>query len=94
MSEFRDKDLTFHIGHEELIIRQRYEVTSIVNDILIAVWFIIGSVLFFNEDTTMLGTWFFLAGSVQLLIRPIIRLTRRIHITRLGGSQTEATHDF
>lgn len=90
----RDKDITVRIGHEELTIRQRYEVASIINDILIAVWFITGTILFFNEDTVTLGTWFFLIGSVQLLIRPMIRLARRIHITRMGSPSPEAPHDF
>lgn len=94
MSEPADKDLTIHIGHDELVIRQRYEVASIINDILIAAWFVIGSILFFNEDTTTSGTWFFLVGSIQLLIRPVIRLTRRVHITRLGNLQPETAHDF
>lgn len=56
-------ELTVTIGHEELVIRQRWEVVSIVNDILIAVWFIIGSTLFFHESTTAAGTWLFLIGS-------------------------------
>ncbi|MDZ7918277.1 MAG: YrhK family protein [Rhodococcus sp. (in: high G+C Gram-positive bacteria)] len=84
-------DLTFTIGHEELVIRQRWEVVSIVNDILIAVWFIIGSVLFFQESTTVIGTWFFLLGSIELLIRPLIRLVRRVHLTRVRGGQSVAT---
>lgn len=35
--------VVLHFGNKELFIRQRYEVISIVNDILIAVWFPIGS---------------------------------------------------
>jgi hypothetical protein len=77
--------LTFHIGRDELIIRQRYEVASIANDILIALWFIIGSVLFFSAATTTAGTWCFLVGSIELLIRPVIRLARRVHLTRIAG---------
>ena len=87
--------LTFHIGHEELVIRKRYEVVSIVNDILVALWFIVGSALFFSEDTTTLGTWFFLVGSIELLIRPLIRLSRRVHLARMyPDTPTEAGHDF
>lgn len=78
--------LTVTIGREELVIRQRWEVISIVNDILIAVWFIIGSILFFGESTTTAGTWLFLAGSVELLIRPVIRLSRRLHIQRVRST--------
>lgn len=86
--------LTLHIGREELIIRGRYEVLSIVNDILIAVWFTIGSILFFFPGTTTAGTWLFLLGSLQLLIRPAIRLTRRIHLVRVGAPPSETTRDF
>jgi len=88
--------LTIHIGRDELIIRKRYEVLSIVNDILVALWFIVGSVLFFSDATTIAGTWCFLAGSVELLIRPVIRLTRRVHLTRIAGSTAavETSQDF
>jgi hypothetical protein len=74
--------LVLRIGHEELFIRKCYEVLSIINDILIAVWFIVGSALFFSEETTTLGTWLFLLGSIELGIRPIIRLSRHLHLRR------------
>lgn len=88
--------LTVTIGREELIIRQRWEVVSITNDILIALWFIIGSLLFFHENTTTAGTWLFLIGSIELLIRPAIRLARRVHITRLHPHTrpTDDSNDF
>ena len=88
--------LTIHIGRDELIIRKRYEVASIGNDILVALWFIVGSILFFSDATTIAGTWCFLAGSVELLIRPLIRLSRRVHLTRLAGpaAAVETSQDF
>ena len=88
--------LTIRIGHDELIIRKRYEVLSIVNDILVALWFIVGSILFFSDATTIAGTWCFLAGSIELLIRPLIRLSRRVHLTRIAGrdAAVETSADF
>lgn len=83
------EQLTLTFGREELIIRQRWEVVSIINDILIAAWFIAGSILFFHDDTATVATWFFLIGSVELLIRPAIRLARRVHLTRLGSATTD-----
>ncbi|KAA5836880.1 YrhK family protein [Saccharopolyspora hirsuta] len=71
------------IGHEELVVRQRYEVVGIVNDFLIALWFIIGSLLFFHDSTATAGTWLFLLGSCELAIRPVIRLSRFVHLRRL-----------
>lgn len=78
--------LTLHIGKDELVVRQRYEAASVANDILIAVWFLIGSVMFFSPAWTHVGTWCFVLGSVELMIRPAIRLSRQVHIQRLRGS--------
>ena len=78
----------------ELVLRRRYETISILNDLLIAVWFIVGSILFFSDSTATAGTWLFLIGSVQLAIRPTIRLVRRTHLVRHrrrhGGSAAAA----
>lgn len=90
--------LTLTIGREELTIRKRYEVVSILNDALIALWFIVGSVLFFSDGTEVAGTWCFLVGSVELLIRPVVRLARHLHLQRISPSPSswavEASHDF
>ena len=89
------RSLTITIGDEELVIRRKYEVASIVNDIMVAAWFVVGSILFFSESTTTAGTWLFLAGSIQLMIRPLIRLGRRVHLTRVGsGAPEETGRDF
>ncbi len=44
-----ERDLTFTMGREELVIHRRYEVLGIVNDFLIGIWFVIGSVCFFTR---------------------------------------------
>lgn len=92
------RPLTLTIGHEELTIRKRYEVLSILNDILVALWFIVGSVLFFSTATEIAGIWCFVLGSVELLVRPLIRLTRRLHLQRISGSTSswpvETSQDF
>jgi hypothetical protein len=90
--------LTLRIGDEELVVRRRYEAASIANDILIALWFIVGSVMFFSEEWAVPGTWCFLIGSVELLIRPVIRLSRHVHLQRIGahrpGATPETTQDY
>jgi len=92
------RSLVFRIGPEELIIRRRYELLSIGNDIMIGVWFAVGSILFFSESTVTAGTWLFLIGSTQLLIRPLIRLRRNVRLRRIGqvpGSELMGSgHDF
>lgn len=90
-----DNRMTIRIGADELVIRHKYEVASIANDLLIALWFAIGSILFFSEATTTAGTWLFLLGSVQLMIRPALRLTRRVHLARIGsGAPGDTGRDY
>ena len=86
-----------HLGREELVVRQRYETLSIVNDILIGLWFLVGSFLFFSGSTTYAGTWLFVIGSVEMLVRPAIRLARRLHLQRLHPDVPgigDGGHDF
>ncbi|MEU2604110.1 YrhK family protein [Streptomyces albus] len=88
------RTLTLHIGHEELVVRRRYEAASVVNDALIAAWFLVGSVMFLSPDWTRTGTWFFILGSIELMIRPVIRLSRQLHLTRIrGGVQGTTVSD-
>jgi len=94
------RPLVVHIGREELVVRRWYEALSIANDTLIALWFIAGSIMFFSSAWTTTGTWCFLLGSVELLIRPVIRFTRLVHVRRIraaGGPSTqpaESSTDF
>ncbi|WP_221583833.1 YrhK family protein [Microbacterium sp. G2-8] len=89
-----ERDIEIRLGNEEIVIRHRYEVLSIINDILVAVWFIVGSFLFFSPETSTAGTWLFVIGSFQLLLRPAIRLVRHIHVQRVSGGPTDAGGDY
>ena len=92
-----DDTTVIHIGREELVIRQRYEVISIANDILIGVWFLIGTIFFFYDALVYAGTWLFLIGSIEMLIRPTIRFVRRVHLSRYHSATpgtADAAHDF
>lgn len=83
-------DWTFTIGSEELVIHRRYEVLSIVNDAMLGVWFTLGSVCFFYEGTIKtIGVWLFVAGSVQLVVRPLIRLHRYVRFKRLPSASQD-----
>jgi hypothetical protein len=86
--------LKIDIGHQELVIRRRYEALSIGNDVLIALWFLVGSILFFWESTATTATWCFLLGSIEFLVRPAIRLSRLFHIRRIRGSGLDSANDF
>lgn len=92
-----DRPIVLHLGREELVIRQRYETISIANDLLIGTLFLVGSFFFFSPSLTQVGTWLFVAGSVEMLIRPVIRLTRRVHLRRYHPGAPgigDGGHDF
>lgn len=74
--------LVLGLGPEQLVVRRRYEVASIINDFMIGAWFLVGSWLFFHPEWERTGIWLFVMGSAQFLVRPVIRLSRRIHIQR------------
>ena len=85
MAERRDRsepdgDIVIRMGREELVIRQRYQTLSILNDFLIGLWFLLGSIAFFWPAWQAAGTWLFVLGSAQLLVRPLIRLAHRLHL--------------
>ena len=91
----QDKDLDIRMGHHELVIRQRYEVLSIANDFVLGLVFLVGSILFFGEDTVYFGTWLFVLGSIQMMLRPTIRFVRGTHLQRLRPAQPhETSMDF
>ena len=85
-----DAPLTIKMGHEELLIRRRYETLSIVNDFMIAMWFLIGSVFFLDSTMVTDGTWLFILGSAQLAIRPAIRLAAHVHLKRIPASKWDS----
>lgn|SRR5699024_7058751 len=82
------------LGPEVLVIRDRYESLSIANDVLLGIWFTVGSFLFFSESTMTAATVLFVLGSMQMLIRPVIRLSRRIHLRRRGYVEGGTQQDF
>ncbi|EMP56538.1 hypothetical protein MSNKSG1_04366 [Marinobacter santoriniensis NKSG1] len=90
VEDWTDNPLTLKLGREELIIRRRYEVLSIINDFFIAIWFLIGSILFLFPEYETAAVWLFIIGSFQFLIRPTIRLISHIHIKRIPSSNWES----
>ena len=87
--------ITLTLGNEEITLRQRYELISIINEIGIALFFTVGSVAFYFEELFNLGVTLFVIGSVQLGIRPAIRFARRVQLTKLTkGMPHEVARDF
>jgi hypothetical protein len=87
--------ITLTLGNQELVLRQRFELLSIINDIGIFLFFTVGSIAFYWHELFNLGVTLFVIGSVQLGIRPLIRLARRIQLRSLTrGTPNEVARDF
>jgi len=68
--------------HKELYAL--YSLAYTIVDFTAALMFIVGSILFFHEDTTYIGTWLFLIGSVCFGLRPTITMMREFAYLRAG----------
>lgn len=61
----------------------RYEKLYTLNDFLAALYFLVGSVMFFYESLMLAATWCFTIGSVHFLLRPTIKVAREFHLANL-----------
>ncbi|GAA2095933.1 hypothetical protein GCM10009801_65150 [Streptomyces albiaxialis] len=46
--------------------------------------------MFFSSGWERTGIWCFLLGSIELLVRPAIRLARQVHLGRLRDDASDA----
>ncbi|MDW5471670.1 YrhK family protein [Staphylococcus equorum] len=83
MKESTRRELEFNFLGFDVKIDAFYKLLYQINDIMLALFFIVGSFLFFSESTTFYGTVLFVIGSFELLIRPIITIFRDIHIYKI-----------
>lgn len=74
-----DYELKLNLHHRRIVIHNRYEWLHIFNDGLQALEFLIGSILFYFASLENLALAFFVIGSAQMAIRPIIRISQKIH---------------
>ncbi|GAA6130369.1 YrhK family protein [Halopseudomonas sabulinigri] len=88
----QDNPLTLPLGDEQLVIRRRYEVLSIINDFFIAIWFLLGSILFLFPQYEKAAIVLFIIGSAQFLVRPSIRLLSHLHLQRRGSASASANN--
>jgi hypothetical protein len=76
------------LSPRHLEIYWRYQVVRTGVDFGAAFCFVVGSVLFFWEKTTVAATWLFLVGSILFAVKPTIDLVRSVHLRRLPGDES------
>ncbi len=86
MDQQNKQMLKSNLDQDHIIVQRRYEALGAANDFLIAVWFLIGSFFFLKQALMIDGTWLFILGSSQLLIKPIIKLISLVHVKNVYKS--------
>ncbi|MCG9679129.1 YrhK family protein [Vibrio sp. Isolate24] len=51
--------LDLDIDNRHAVIQRRYEALGAINDLLIAIWFLVASLFFLNEPLVESGNWMF-----------------------------------
>ncbi|WP_320034351.1 YrhK family protein [Halarcobacter sp.] len=82
-----ENELDLDIGNRHIVIQRRYEFIGAFNDLLIAIWFLVGSIFFLNDSLMESGTWLFIVGSAQFLIKPLIKVISLIHVANIYNAQ-------
>jgi hypothetical protein len=89
------ESITISLGNQEIVLRQRYELFSIINDIGIFLFFTVGSIAFYWHELFNVGVTLFVIGSAQLGFRPLIRFFRRVQLRSMTkGMPHEVARDF
>ncbi|SFJ48159.1 YrhK-like protein [Halobacillus dabanensis] len=89
----KQKYVDFHLGKHELFINKNYEMLYTINDFLLGIWFLVGSIFFYFEHLKHWGVTLFVLGSIQMLIRPTIRLIHNFHLRKEYAEKYEKKKD-
>ncbi|MBE7356889.1 YrhK family protein [Staphylococcus haemolyticus] len=59
-----------------------YKALYQINDIVLGIIFLIGSFLFFSDQTMIAGTILFVIGSIQMTARPVISFVHDMKLSK------------
>lgn len=82
-----------HSSAEHRRVHALFEIAHTCVDFAAALLFVIGSILFFWEETTYTATWLFLVGSVFFGLKPTIKLLRELKYWRMGRTDVLAKRE-
>jgi hypothetical protein len=78
-----DSSLQIHLSKKKkMVIRNRYRIIGYLNDTFLGVLYLIGSIFFLSDADQVIGTAFFLSGSILMILRAVIHIVRDIHLKR------------
>ncbi|GKV65378.1 MULTISPECIES: YrhK family protein [Sporosarcina] len=74
------KNYEVKIGKYAIFFNKNYRYIFIINELILGIIFIVGSIFFLFESLKTAGIILFIVGSVQLFIRPALKI---LHATTL-----------
>ncbi|KAF0820005.1 MULTISPECIES: YrhK family protein [unclassified Cytobacillus] len=81
----QQEDVHIEIGGYKMVIEKRYQVVSFINDLLLGVLYLTGSILFLTDVSQTVSISFFLAGSIMMIIRAGLNILKDLHIKKITG---------
>ncbi|MGI8313664.1 YrhK family protein [Halobacillus mangrovi] len=81
-SQTKEQYVDISMGKHEIFFKKEYKILYTVNEFLLGLWFLIGSICFYFEELKTWGVTLFVLGSMQMLIRPSIRLVHSFHMRK------------
>ena len=72
--------------HQERIFAAS-EMARTCVDFCAATCFVVGSAFFFRLSTETAALWLFLIGSILFGVKPTLKMTREIHLARIGDAE-------
>ncbi|MFD1887327.1 YrhK family protein [Paenibacillus wenxiniae] len=82
--------LAIEFKRRRIVTSNRYEMISVLNDIITTICFLVGSYFFFHKETET-GTIMFIIGNANTLFRAILSLIRKIHVEWIQNESSESS---
>ncbi|MCM3128420.1 MULTISPECIES: YrhK family protein [unclassified Paenibacillus] len=67
---------------KRLQIRNRYEIAHMISEIATSLLFLAGSFCLFYPEVKLIGTCLFILGSIQMLVRALIRMSYMLKLKK------------
>ncbi|WDH98432.1 YrhK family protein [Paenibacillus urinalis] len=69
-------------SRKRLQIRNRYEIAHMISEIATSLLFLAGSFCLFYPEVKLIGTCLFILGSIQMLVRALIRMSYMLKLKK------------
>lgn len=77
------------VGKHILFFNKNYKYIFIINEVLLGIEFTVASIFFLFSSLKTAGIIIFIVGSVQLLIRPILKILHAVSLRRISNNGTK-----